>query len=132
MLHTYTLHVSHTNRNTKYRNKHCDQIDPPQHSLRFAHQHYTRDFLMDTRECTKCTRIDTDGRHAHINVQAEAPGAATQRTIADCIHGLLAEGGIWRFYRGFLYTLSRAGPVSGVLLPMFDISLAALEGRGRV
>lgn len=40
---------------------------------------------------------------------------------------MMREGGLARLYRGFGFTLLRAGPVSGVLLPLFDVTLAALE-----
>ncbi|KAJ1447243.1 mitochondrial carrier domain-containing protein [Pelagophyceae sp. CCMP2097] len=42
---------------------------------------------------------------------------------------LYKEGGLRRFYRGLFLTLLRAGPISGVLLPVYDYSLRALEAQ---
>ena len=49
-------------------------------------------------------------------------------------HGLLAtaramhsEGGIRRFYRGYGWTLLRAGPVAAVIMPCFELLLPILE-----
>lgn len=44
-----------------------------------------------------------------------------------CARDIVAERGLPGLYRGYVLTLLRAGPVSGVVLPMFDLSLAALE-----
>jgi len=52
---------------------------------------------------------------------------ASNASLQNCVRRLFAEGGYSRFYRGFVYTLIRAGPVAGVLLPLFDISLATLQ-----
>ena len=38
-----------------------------------------------------------------------------------------AEGGVRRFYRGYAYTLLRAGPVAAAIMPMFEILLPHLE-----
>jgi len=43
----------------------------------------------------------------------------------------VAEGGWRRLYRGYGFTLLRAGPVAGVILPAFDGLLYAFEGRHR-
>ena len=53
--------------------------------------------------------------------------AARPAGVLTCLKAMVDEGGIARLYRGFGLTLLRAGPVSGVLLPLFDITLAALE-----
>ena len=46
----------------------------------------------------------------------------------ECARQVVAEGGGYRsLYRGFGYTMLRAGPVAGVILPFFDISLEAFE-----
>jgi solute carrier family 25 carnitine/acylcarnitine transporter 20/29 len=44
-----------------------------------------------------------------------------------CARKLVHDGGLRALYRGFWWTLLRAGPVAGVLLPCFDITLALLE-----
>ena len=44
---------------------------------------------------------------------------------------LVAEGGWRRLYRGYGFTLLRAGPVAGVILPAFDGLLYAFEGGPR-
>ena len=40
---------------------------------------------------------------------------------------MLAEGGVRRFYRGYAYTLVRAGPVACVIMPSFELLLPRLE-----
>lgn len=55
---------------------------------------------------------------------------ATEGLLASA-RRLLAEGGWRRFYRGYAFTLLRAGPVAGVILPVFDGLLFAFEGRGK-
>ena len=45
----------------------------------------------------------------------------------ECARRLHAEGGVLRFYRGFWPTMLRAGPVAGVILPAFELTLAWLE-----
>ena len=47
--------------------------------------------------------------------------------MLECARMLVREGGVARLYRGCGFTLLRAGPVAGVLLPLFDIMLAALD-----
>ena len=51
-----------------------------------------------------------------------------------CAQEVVATKGGRALYRGFGYTMLRAGPVAGVILPFFDISLEAFErfsGRTR-
>ena len=55
-----------------------------------------------------------------------APAAGRGGMVA-CARALVAEGGVARLYRGFGFTLLRAGPVAGMVLPLFDLSLAGLE-----
>lgn len=45
-----------------------------------------------------------------------------------CARQLYAEGGLTRLYRGFWPTILRAGPVAGIILPLFELTLAQLEG----
>ena len=40
---------------------------------------------------------------------------------------LLREEGVGRFYRGLAFTVLRAGPVAGILLPVFDLTLSTLR-----
>ena len=54
-------------------------------------------------------------------------GDVAQPGVLSSMRALLSEGGVVRLYRGFGLTLLRAGPVSGVLLPLFDLTLAGLE-----
>ena len=54
-------------------------------------------------------------------------GAVAPPGVLGSLRAMLSEGGVARLYRGFGLTLLRAGPVSGVLLPLFDLTLAALE-----
>eukprot|EP00316_Scyphosphaera_apsteinii_P024356 CAMPEP_0119319148 /NCGR_PEP_ID=MMETSP1333-20130426/48605_1 /TAXON_ID=418940 /ORGANISM="Scyphosphaera apsteinii, Strain RCC1455" /LENGTH=325 /DNA_ID=CAMNT_0007325489 /DNA_START=127 /DNA_END=1104 /DNA_ORIENTATION=- len=62
------------------------------------------------------------------SVQQAAPaGGRPPSNMLACARELLEEGGRLRLYRGYTYTLLRAGPVAGVLLPLFDLSLGALE-----
>ena len=61
-------------------------------------------------------------------LMAQQPGTAAT-TAAECLLQLLREGGVPRLFRGLSVTLFRAGPVSGVLLPTFDLSLAELQSR---
>ena len=67
-------------------------------------------------------------------VPATAPATAMPesdtRVVAgtiECARRLHAEGGVLRFYRGFWPTMLRAGPVAGVILPAFELTLASLE-----
>ena len=67
-------------------------------------------------------------------VPATAPATAMPesdtRVVAgtiECARRLHAEGGVLRFYRGFWPTMLRAGPVAGVILPAFELTLAWLE-----
>eukprot|EP01061_Rhynchopus_euleeides_P025923 TRINITY_DN421_c0_g1_i1.p1 TRINITY_DN421_c0_g1~~TRINITY_DN421_c0_g1_i1.p1 ORF type:complete len:323 (+),score=80.46 TRINITY_DN421_c0_g1_i1:269-1237(+) len=60
-------------------------------------------------------------------MQAEAASADQSPNVTRCVRMLLAEGGVARFYRGFAYTLVRAGPVAASLLPTYDLTLRALS-----
>jgi len=63
-------------------------------------------------------------------LQQSAPIGATAAQppgVLASLRAMVREGGVARLYRGFGLTLLRAGPVSGVLLPLFDVTLAALE-----
>ena len=55
--------------------------------------------------------------------------APRTRGLLECARALHAEGGAARLYRGFGPTLVRAGPVAGIILPTFEVTLAWLEGR---
>ena len=59
---------------------------------------------------------------------AEAAGAASEGVVG-CARRLVREGGVGRLYRGYGYTLVRAGPVAGILLPCFEVVLPWLEQR---
>ena len=61
--------------------------------------------------------------------RARADHAAPCEDARACVRRLWREGGAGRFYRGYLFTLVRAGPVAGVLLPCFEIVLPWLERR---
>ena len=60
-------------------------------------------------------------------VQAQLPGAPDAQNARQVAARLLREGGIRRLYSGVTFNLLRAGPVAGVLLPLYDISLATLR-----
>jgi solute carrier family 25 (mitochondrial carnitine/acylcarnitine transporter), member 20/29 len=60
-------------------------------------------------------------------LMAIPPGVQAAPTAREVLQRLLREGGTPRLFRGLGVTLLRAGPVSGVLLPTFDLSLAALQ-----
>ena len=60
-------------------------------------------------------------------MQADFPGHRKYQSPYHCMTSLLREGGVPRLYRDLGATLLRAGPVSGVLMPTFDISLAILR-----
>ena len=47
--------------------------------------------------------------------------------VVACARALVKEAGVKRLYRGFGLTMLRAGPVSGVILPFFDLSLEAIR-----
>mmetsp|Transcript_564 Transcript_564/g.1150 ORF Transcript_564/g.1150 Transcript_564/m.1150 type:complete len:398 (+) Transcript_564:252-1445(+) len=59
-------------------------------------------------------------------------GGRRDQSFLHCARELWLQGGIARFYKGVGYTLVRAGPVAGILLPLFDVSLAALERVAQV
>ena len=61
--------------------------------------------------------------------QAAPPGSPPPPGLLGSARALLREGGVGRLYRGFGFTLLRAGPVAGVILPLFDLALMALEPR---
>ena len=59
-----------------------------------------------------------------------AQRATTQRAdlgVLASARSLVAEGGLARLYRGFGPTMLRAGPVAGIILPMFELVLPRLE-----
>jgi solute carrier family 25 carnitine/acylcarnitine transporter 20/29 len=73
-----------------------------------------------------------------LNVQQSEvpPNLATAATRSPAHAGrgagatamaMWAEGGVRRFYRGYAYTLLRAGPVAAAIMPMFEILLPHLE-----
>ena len=64
------------------------------------------------------------GSESHLG--ARGCGGVVGETIA-CARKLVHDGGVRALYRGYWWTLVRAGPVAGVLLPCFDITLALLE-----
>ena len=51
------------------------------------------------------------------------------RSVCASALALFRQGGVPRFYKGLQFTLIRAAPVSGVLLPCYDLSLNFLEGK---
>ena len=55
-----------------------------------------------------------------------AAGEAAHCTLLSAVRTLLAEGGLPRLYRGVGHAMLRAGPVSGVILPLYDVCLSAL------
>ncbi|KAJ9437362.1 Carrier protein YMC1 [Diplonema papillatum] len=59
-------------------------------------------------------------------LQAERAGHSRFASAWDCAGCLYREGGIPRFYRGFTFTLFRAGPVAASLLPTYDVALRCL------
>ena len=71
-----------------------------------------------------------------------APRAATSSSMSAAPHGIIdmvvaatretyANGGIRGFYRGIGFTLLRAAPVAGVVLPVYDAGLAWLARSNR-
>ena len=48
-----------------------------------------------------------------------------------CARSLYREGGVPRFYTGFKWMILRAGPVSGLLLPLYDYTYVLLSSSGR-
>lgn len=68
------------------------------------------------------------------SVQQSTPPGSHHQPPAGLVcsaRRLVAEGGWRRLYRGYGFTLLRAGPVAGVILPAFDGLLYAFEGRHR-
>jgi len=64
-------------------------------------------------------------------VAGKSPFAAAlvrPRGLIACARELIAEGGIRRLYRGYGFTILRAGPVAGLGLPVFELLLPKLEG----
>ena len=58
----------------------------------------------------------------------EEPCAGWERTATrEMALRLYKDGGVGRFYRGLGFTVLRAGPVAGVLLPTFDLTLYFLR-----
>ena len=60
-------------------------------------------------------------------VQAQNPQKGERRSTREMALRLYRDGGIGRFYRGLGFTVLRAGPVAGVLLPTFDLTLYFLR-----
>ena len=65
------------------------------------------------------------------NVQQSALATRTAEAghlgLIESGRSLVATGGIKRLYRGYLPAVLRAGPVAGVVLPLFELSLGWLE-----
>eukprot|EP01059_Diplonema_ambulator_P012703 TRINITY_DN23134_c0_g1_i1.p1 TRINITY_DN23134_c0_g1~~TRINITY_DN23134_c0_g1_i1.p1 ORF type:complete len:279 (+),score=46.74 TRINITY_DN23134_c0_g1_i1:67-903(+) len=59
-------------------------------------------------------------------LQADRAGQTRFSSSLECSKHLFTEGGILRFYRGFTYTIIRAGPVAASLLPTYDVTLQLL------
>jgi solute carrier family 25 carnitine/acylcarnitine transporter 20/29 len=62
--------------------------------------------------------------------QAARPGGAQQlgdASMLACGRHVVARDGARGLYRGFGFTMLRAGPVAGVLLPFFDLALAFFQ-----
>lgn len=57
---------------------------------------------------------------------------AVPRTALECARALVAEAGWVRLYRGYAVTMVRAGPVAGIILPTFEVVLAALDEHAGV
>lgn len=73
---------------------------------------------------------ETGGRTCAASSSASDLGARARPQLLGlmaCAQALWAEGGVRRLYRGFSFTLLRAGPVAAIILPIFDVTLAALE-----
>ena len=60
------------------------------------------------------------------SLQAAAPGSGRE-SAAGVATRLYREGGVRRLYSGMGFTVMRAGPVAGILLPIYDYTLAALR-----
>ena len=60
-------------------------------------------------------------------VQAQNPLKGERTSTREMALRLCRDGGIGRFYRGLGFTVLRAGPVAGVLLPTFDLTLYFLR-----
>ena len=60
-------------------------------------------------------------------VQAQRPDGSALETARSVAARLYREGGVRRLYRGLSVNLIRAGPVAGVLLPLYDVTLATLR-----
>jgi solute carrier family 25 carnitine/acylcarnitine transporter 20/29 len=60
-------------------------------------------------------------------VQAQNPLKGERTPTLEMAARLYRDGGVRRFYRGLGFTVLRAGPVAGVLLPTFDLTLYGLR-----
>ncbi len=60
-------------------------------------------------------------------VQAQNPLKGERTSTREMALRLYRDGGVGRFYRGLGFTVLRAGPVAGVLLPTFDLTLHFLR-----
>lgn len=63
---------------------------------------------------------------ATASVQPAAASRAGSGLWATAL-SMLSDGGVARFYRGYSYTLIRAGPVAAAIMPTFEILLPWLE-----
>ncbi len=60
-------------------------------------------------------------------VQAQNPQKGERTSTREMALRLYRDGGVGRFYRGLGFTVLRAGPVAGVLLPTFYLTLYFLR-----
>ena len=51
------------------------------------------------------------------------------KTTLGCLSSTYREGGIRGLYRGLGYTLIRAGPVAGIVLPFYEYAKEFLESK---
>ena len=66
------------------------------------------------------------------NVQQARAAVEPGKVPADaltCARNLLSQGGVGRLYNGYTWTMLRAGPVAGILMPCFEVVLPWLEAR---
>ena len=76
-------------------------------------------------DVVRSVQQSTPARPARSSTAAVQP----PQSAWACARSLLAEAGIARFYHGFGFTILRAGPVAGIILPIFDVVLPWLESR---
>eukprot|EP01062_Namystynia_karyoxenos_P059713 TRINITY_DN51136_c0_g1_i1.p1 TRINITY_DN51136_c0_g1~~TRINITY_DN51136_c0_g1_i1.p1 ORF type:complete len:278 (+),score=49.46 TRINITY_DN51136_c0_g1_i1:75-908(+) len=65
-----------------------------------------------------------------LHSRAADPGGGARLTARACAAAMWREGGVRRFYRGFTYTLVRAGPVAAAVLTTYDLALDRLRRWG--